>query len=421
MRNIAYLANQFPSPMEPYVCDEILELRQRGFTVVPCSARAASTDLAEDSQKALAAETLYLEPLRLKPALQAVWLCVRQAQHLTPLLRRTLLQGKEPMGRRARALLHTWLGACLALRLKGLGVQHIHVHHGYFASWVGMVAARLRGTGFSVTLHGSDLLVHRAYLDTKLQHCGFCLTVSEFNRDQILKRYPEIAAHKVIVQRMGVDVALTHLAQTAPVTATRRLTLLAVGRLHRIKDHAFLVQACKELKNRGLKFRCDIAGEGPERLSLERLIGSLGLTNEVELLGHLSCSQLEARYAASDVVALTSRSEGIPLVLMEAMAREKVVLAPAITGIPELVVDGETGFLYRPGSVADFVARLEEIWRLRLALGPMRHAARERVIECFNREKNLSALADLFFERIPDASEPDNHANPLLQQVQLPV
>ena len=407
--------------MEPYVCDEILELRQRGFIVVPCSARRASADLAEDSQKALAAETLYLEPLRLRPVLQAVWLGVRQAQHLMPLLQRVLLQGSEPLGRRARALLHTWLGACLALRLNGLGVQHIHVHHGYFASWVGMVAARLLGTGFSVTLHGSDLLVHRAYLDTKLQHSGFCLTVSEFNREQILKQYPEIAAHKVVVRRMGVDVARIHVAEIAPATTTRRLTMLAVGRLHRTKDHAFLVLACKELKNRGFKFSCYIAGEGPERLSLERLIRSLGLKKEVELLGHLSRSQLDARYTAADVVALTSRSEGIPLVLMEAMAREKVVLAPAITGIPELVVDGKTGFLYRPGALEDFVARVEEIWRLRLVLGPMRCAARQHVMECFNREKNLSALAELFLERIPGASEPDNHANPLLQQIQLPI
>lgn len=406
--------------MEPYVCDEILELRKCGFIVIPCSARIAS-GMVEGNQKDFGSETLYLEPWRMKLAIQAAWLCVRQAKHLAVLLRRILLQGNEPPGRRARALLHTWLGAYYALRIKEHGVQHIHVHHGYFASWVGMVAARLLGIGFSMTLHGSDLLLHRAYLDAKLQHCRFCLTVSAFNRDYIVRQYPEIAAHKVIVRRMGVDAGRARVAEAESTVADRYLTMLAVGRLHRVKDHAFLMLACRQLRNRGLNFRCCIAGEGPERASLERLIGSLSLGHMVKLLGHVSGPQLDAQYESSDVVVLTSRSEGVPLVLMEAMAREKVVLAPAITGIPELVVDGKMGFLYCAGSLDDFVARVEEIWRLRLALGPMRRASRQHVLESFNREKNLRALAELFLERIPDASKPDSHANPLLQQVQLPV
>lgn len=421
MRKIAYLANQFPSSLEPYVCDEILELRKHGFAVIPCSARVAGANLPKETQKALAAETLYLEPLQIKLGLQAAWLCLRQAENLGDLLRRVLLQGKEPMGRRARALLHTWLGAYYALRLKAQGVHHIHVHHGYFGSWVGMVAARLLGIGFSMSLNGSDLLLHRAYLDIKLQHCRFCLTVSEFNRAHILRHYPQIAPQLVIVQRMGVDIAPDNTAEAVSTRPERGLTMLTVGRLHPVKDHAFLLRACKQLKERGLNFRCYIVGEGQERRSLESLMRSLDIESQVHLLGYLPQPQLEDLYASCDVVVLTSRSEGIPLVLMEAMAREKVVLAPAITGIPELVVDGETGFLYWPGSVKDFVARAEEISRLRLALDPMRRAARQHVKEHFDREKNLHALAEWFLERIPDSPTPDSHANPILQQIQLPV
>ena len=125
--------------------------------------------------------------------------------------------------------------------------------------------------------------------------------------------------------------------------------MLAVGRLHPVKDHAFLLRACHELKTSGADFACLIAGEGPERPWLEHLIRNLGLEDQVKLLGHLSRQQLDACYELCDLVVLTSRSEGIPLVLMEAMARGKIVLAPAITGIPELVKDGETGFLYRAG------------------------------------------------------------------------
>jgi glycosyltransferase involved in cell wall biosynthesis len=101
-----------------------------------------------------------------------------------------------------------------------------------------------------------------------------------------------------------------------------------------------------------------------------------------------------------DLVVLTSRSEGIPLVLMEAMAHGRTVLAPRITGIPELVEDGKTGFLYQPGSIEDFVERVEMISRSRPALGPLRCAARRHVLAHFNREWNLAAFADTFIGQI---------------------
>ena len=84
---------------------------------------------------------------------------------------------------------------------------HIHVHHGYFGSWVGMVAGRLMDVGFSMTLHGSDLLMHGIYLDIKLEDCAFCLTVSEYNRHYILDHYVHVDPQKLVVARLGVDVS----------------------------------------------------------------------------------------------------------------------------------------------------------------------------------------------------------------------
>ena len=162
---------------------------------------------------------------------------------------------------------------------------------------------------------------------------------------------------------------------------------------------------------------CLIAGEGPERASLERLIGELGLEKEVRLLGHVPRQQLDPYYAMADVVVLTSRSEGIPLVLMEAMALVKTVLAPAITGIPELVMDGKTGFLYPINSMDDFVARVEMIHRSEPSLQPIRQAARQHVLEHFNREKNLSQFCDFFVTHLTGTSESSVHASPVLQQI----
>jgi hypothetical protein len=122
--------------------------------------------------KPFAAEALYLQAPGFGLLLPAFWLCLFNCRLLAGFLARVLTQGSEPAARRLRALLHTVLGACYALKLQGRGVQHIHVHHGYFASWIAMVAARLLDVDYSLTLHGSDLLLHSAYLDAKLKHCG---------------------------------------------------------------------------------------------------------------------------------------------------------------------------------------------------------------------------------------------------------
>jgi glycosyltransferase involved in cell wall biosynthesis len=414
MSTVAYLTNQFPSPVEPYVVDEIRALRCRGITVFPFSARRPEPAVFDGELSALASETLNLQPLRLTLLLRAAWVCLRKFALLASFFKRVLVQGNESPGRRARALLHTWLGAYYALLLEGRGVEHIHVHHGYFASWVAMVASRLLGIGFSMTLHGSDLLLHGAYLDAKLKQCAFCLTVSEFNRQHILKHYPDIEPEKIRLQRIGVDPAL-HNPDSTTHPANSCLLMLAVGRLHSVKDHAFLVRACRRLKDRGLKFLCLIAGEGPERALLERLIRELGLEEEVKLLGHVARRQLNSYYAMADLVVLTSRSEGIPLALIEAMALVKTVLAPAITGIPELVMDGKTGFLYPVGSLDDFVARVEMIHRSEPSLSQIRQAAQQHVLEHFNRETNLSAFGDFFIAHITGNCETTPHESPVLQ------
>jgi colanic acid/amylovoran biosynthesis glycosyltransferase len=344
-------------------------------------------------------------------------LCLRRFEALADFVGRVLTQGGESPLRRARALLHTWLGAYYAVLLESRGVEHIHVHHGYFASWIAMVAARLLGVGFSMTLHGSDLLLHRAYLDTKLKNCKFCVTVSEFNRRYILEHYPEVEPDKVVVQRMGVEPLSQARQFSLAEHSTECLIMLAVGRLHPVKDHAFLVQACRQMKDRGIRFLCLIAGEGTERSGLEKLIRDLELQGEVKLLGHIPRRQLDTYYAIADLVVLTSQSEGIPLVLMEAMAHGKTVLAPAITGIPELVIDGKTGFLYHAGSPEDFVTQVEVIRNSQSALRPLQRAARQHVLEHFNRERNLAAFGNLFLARITTGVENDSHANPVLQQI----
>ncbi len=413
MPTIAYLANLFPSPIEHYVADEIQELRRRKVIVIPCSARRKGAGL-DSELRTLAAETLYLQPLQLKPLIHAAFLCLMKFPMLKEFFCRALLQGPEPLTRRFSALLHTWLGIYYSLLIEKSDVEHIHVHHGYFSSWIAMVAAHNLGIDFSMTLHGSDLLLHPAYLDLKLKHCKFCVTISDFNRQYILKRFVTIEPEKIVVRRMGVNAAKNEIHFTEDPRKNPHMVILSAGRLHSVKGHTFLVRACRLLKNRGIPFECLIAGDGPERTSIAALIRNLNLQDQVRLLGHLSRQELDTCYATADLVVLTSRSEGIPLVLMEAMVRGKPVLAPAITGIPELVLDGKNGFLYRPGSVEDFAAQVELIHHSRSALGPLCRAARQHVFQHFNREKNLAAFCNLLLTHVNPPVE-RSHENPILQ------
>jgi colanic acid/amylovoran biosynthesis glycosyltransferase len=448
MLTVAYLANQFPSSVEPYVGDEIAELRRRGVRVIAGSVRRAQAGSGQPAAE------LVVQEWRIGVLLRAVWLCVRGCNRIADLVVRVIWRGGESAASRLKALLHTWLGACYAVMLANENVDHIHIHHGYFASWVGMIAARLLGVPFSMTLHGSDLLLRGAYLDVKLANCLFCMTVSEYNRRYILENY-RADPKKVVVSRLGVEV--TERASFAPTSVGgKKLNLLAVGRLHKVKDHAFLVHGCAQLEALGLQFACSIAGEGPERRRLESLIRKLGLERRVTLLGHVSRGHTDSLYRQADVVVLTSRSEGLPLVLMEAMVRGKIVLAPAITGIPELVIPGKTGFLYEGGSRHDFVDRLLFIYSLvvhsrvqtnrnggpssaadphgrypailhpatrwaRRKLDWVRHAARVQVHHNFNRDKNLGSFGDIFLQRITPQPESAAHENFVLQQVQLSV
>lgn len=439
MLKVAYLANRFPTAVEPYVGEEIAALRRLGVQVIAGSvARVRAEGASRGTPE------IVLRPMQARILARAVWLCVRRWHRISDLIASVLFRGREGPTRRVKALLHTVLGAGYAVLLDGQAVEHIHAHHGFSAAWIAMVAARLLGVEFSMTLHGSDVLLHRAFLDVKLRNCKFCLTVSEYNRRFIVTHYPQIEPAKVIVARLGVEIPEPWMKLADRRDQPEVFRMLAVGRLHAVKDHAFLVRACNQLQAQGLEFHCDIAGEGPERCRLESLIRRFGLENRVTLLGHTSREETDSLYKRADLVVLTSRSEGIPLVLMEAMARGRLVLAPAITGIPELVIAGKTGFLYEAGSMTDFIDQVMKICtllgkppfllramaenpsapsyaRLRESLSRLdwiRHAAGVQVCRNFNRQTNLQAFTDLFVARVfPHQGKDLPHASSLLQQI----
>jgi glycosyltransferase involved in cell wall biosynthesis len=398
--------------------DEIGELRKRGLHVICCSGKRVRPGELGEREREFFDETRFFQPLSDTQLVQAVRRLGAHPHACAVLLKPVLQDFGTAPRRRVRSFGHTLLGAALAEELAPLGVVHIHAHHGYFASWMALVAAHLLKIGFSFTLHGSDLLAHADLLGAKLRECRFCITVSDFIRAHILRKFPSTPASKVVVQRLGVD-PVARANTPAPKLEPRRFTLLSVGRLHAVKNYEFLIRACAVLRDQGLDFLCWIAGEGPERPALEYLIADLGLQDRVLLLGHVAHADLSGYYRYADLIALTSLSEGLPVVLMEAMAHEKLVLAPAITGIPELVEHGRTGFLYQSGSLPDFVSTVQWILDHKASLTEVERAAAKTVAINYDRRRYLRQFADQFLARI---AQPESaYASALLQQVQLPV
>ncbi|MGA2359271.1 MAG: glycosyltransferase [Terriglobales bacterium] len=420
MTTIAYIANEFPSSLEPYVSDEITELRRRGVQVICCSGKRVSPNHLSLAERAFWKETRFFQPLSDDELVRAARRRASDRHNLWQLLQPLLWDRGASPSRRIRTLGHTLMGAALAEQLAPIDVEHIHAHHGYFASWMALVAARLLGIGFSFTLHGSDLLQRADLLSAKLHACQFCVTVSDYNRQYILRNYPSTPSEKVIVQRLGVDRVLTWptpapAAEAKVEAEQQRFCLLSVGRLHRVKDYRFLIQSCAALRDQGLALICWIVGEGPERPALESQIAALGLQGRVHLIGHVPRTDLPGYYRYADLVVMTSKSEGIPVVLMEAMAHKKLVLAPAITGIPELVEHERTGFLYQPGSLPDFVSAVSWIQSHQASLAGIQHAAAASIAASYNRQRNLRAFAEQFLARIPQSD--GDYAHPVLQQV----
>ena len=420
MTNIAYIANEFPSPVEPYVMDEINELRRRGVNVVCCSGKRVAPNSLSLAERAFWKETLYFQPLTDDQLVRATRQLASDRRDLWQLLRLLTIDPDASFSLRVRALGHTLMGSALAEQLAPLEVEHIHCHHGYFASWMALVAARLLGIDFSFTLHGSDLLHRADLLDAKLRACKFCVTVSEFNRQYLFRNYPSTPAAKVFVQRLGVDPIPPRPPDPATAMQDHRpFCLLAIGRLHPVKDYAFLIQACGDLRSKGFDFICWIIGEGSERLALERQIAKLGLQGHVHLVGHIPRPMVAGYYKHADLVVMTSKSEGIPVVLMEAMAHGKLVLAPDITGIPELVEHERTGFLYEPGSLQGFVSSVRGIHAKRDGLSGIQRAAAAKVADSYHRQRNVRAFADGFMARVSQSG--GDYENSVLQQVRLPV
>jgi glycosyltransferase involved in cell wall biosynthesis len=283
-------------------------------------------------------------------------------------------------------------------------VTHIHAHFAHEATRVAMLAARLTGLPFSYTAHARDIYsddVDHRLLREKTERARFAVTETEFNRAFMRSRIGIAAASKVHVVHNGVD-----LERFSPGPAPEDEPLiLAVGRLVEKKGFPTLIAACRLLRERGRRFRCEIVGYGELRPRLEADIRAAGLGEVVRLPGMRSQDELPAVYRRAAVFAMPAvigadgNRDSLPTVLLEALACGVPVVASRVTGIPEIVDDDENGLLVEPGDAEALSRALERLLDdpdLRRRFG---EAGRAKAQERFDIETNARELYRLLAGR----------------------
>jgi glycosyltransferase involved in cell wall biosynthesis len=348
---VLYVQTEFPADSETFVLREIESLRDMGLdipTVLSLRPSRSTRPAPEDLQ--------VLTP----PGFLA---CL-------PALFATLLKHPLRVGRTLGAMFFDHLGelgwtrhggtsllkslfllplSCWALaRLNGR-IQHVHAHFAGNSTSAAAQLARLGGISYSFTGHGSDVLVYPPRrLDRRIRQARFFVTVSGYNRDQILARFPALRREQIEVIPCGVETVrfappLARISQGTPIR------LLSVARLDPVKA---LDRVLRALATPGLEaMHYTIVGEGPERATLETLICELNLASRVQLTGFKRTEDVVQRLHESDLFVLSSLSEGFPVVLMEAAAARLPILATRITAVPDIVEEGVNGLLVPPDDV----------------------------------------------------------------------
>jgi colanic acid/amylovoran biosynthesis glycosyltransferase len=399
---LGYLVSQYPAVSHIFVLREVLTLRHHGFDVHVVSVRRCDRPIEELSaaEAAEAKQTFF----------------VMGAGPMHALLANARVLVRHPVGY-LRGLLYAWglsrgtprllimytlyfLEAVVAgHHFERHGVTDIHSH---FSSTVLLILARIFRVRYSFTAHGSGEFVDVIgfHLAAKVAGAAFVATLGQHGMSQVMNASDPAHWHKVVALPLGVDVDEFRPSAAPQRAPGQPFSLVSVGRLSPPKGYPILIEAIAVLRNRGRNVHLTLVGDGPERRTLEQLVAQRSLADCVRFAGPCNHDRVIEHYAASDAFVLSSFLEGMPVVLMEAMAMELPCIATWITGIPEIIERDVEGLLVPPassGAIADAVEHLIDDPQDARRLGA---AARRKVLSKYRLDRNVERLAEEFRARL---------------------
>lgn len=406
---VAYLVNQYPRNSHSFIRREIRAVEAQGVEVLRFSIRPLAEELStEEDRQELKRTEILLSGGGLRLLGAALGAVVTRPAKLARALALAIRLGRRSDRGVLRHLAYL-AEACLLLgRVRAAGVAHVHAHFGTNSATVALLCRVLGGPPFSFTVHGPEEFdrPESLGLGVKAHHAAFVVAVSSFGRAQLCRWTATEDWAKLRVVHCGVDGAFLRAPRT-PVPAAPRL--VCVARLGEQKGHPVLLEAAERLAAEEPAFELVLAGDGPLRAQIEARVRSAGLQGRVRVTGWASGDQVRDEILASRALVLPSFAEGLPVVLMEALALGRPVVTTAIAGIPELVQDGVTGWLVPAGSSEDLAVAMRAVLRAAPAeLEAMGAAGAKRVAARHDADTEAGRLVLLFREAAgaPDGGQP---------------
>jgi colanic acid/amylovoran biosynthesis glycosyltransferase len=392
---ITYLVNQYPKVSHSFIRREILALERQGFHVQRIALRGWNEAVvdAEDineqkkTQYVLAQgvvgllvamlKVLFTSPTRFLAALGLALKMARQSEkslvyHLVYLAEACKIQA--------------WL--------KAHNSQHLHAHFGTNSAEIAMLAGVLAELPYSFTVHGPEEFdkPQALGLNTTILHAKFVVAISSFGRSQLYRWASFADWQKIKIVHCGLE-ATFYNVPAKPITATSRL--VCVGRICEQKGQLLLIEAAKKLQDSGINFELVLAGDGEMRAEIDALIVQYQLQDKVKITGWISSDAVRNHILSSQALVLPSFAEGLPVVIMEAMSLKRPVISTYIAGIPELLKQGENGWLCVAGDVDDLTKAMRDVLTMPVeTLQKMGDAAYSRVITRHNITVEAAKLAE---------------------------
>ena len=394
---IAYFINRYPGISHSFIRREILALERQGVAIQRIALYGWNDLLVDAADLEERTRTRYV----LQDGLLPLLLATIRMLFASPKRFFSALALALRMGWHAARPLPIHLGylaeACRILPwLRTGGALHVHAHFGTNSAEIVMLAHALGGPAYSFTVHGPEEFDQPQFLGLgeKIRHSAFVVAVSSYGRSQLYRWIAHGQWPKVQVVHCGLEAAFHEVAPVPPPAAPR---LVCIGRLCEQKGQLLLIAAASRLAARGIPFELVLAGDGEMRHAIEQLIAQYGLGQQIRITGWISSAQVRAEILAARALVLPSFAEGLPVVIMEAMALRRPVLTTYVAGIPELVRPGENGWLFPAGDVDALVAAIENfLSRTTEDLNIMGDAARQRVLARHAIDNEAAKLAGLF-------------------------
>jgi len=398
---IGYIFNTYPSPSHSFIRREIRALERRGLVIHRLAMRSFDGALPDPADREEAAATEYvLAQGALALVRGAIALALARPARIWAALKLTVRTGRRSEVGVLRHLVYFLEAAFVTRHAQALQLDRLHAHFGTNPATVAMLAHEMGAPPFSFTVHGPEEFDKPAAisLGQKAERADFVVAISSYGRSQLSRWVPHRLWPGLHVVHCGIEPET--FAEPSPLPAERPLALVNIGRFSEQKGQLLLLDAMAEVVRRGVDVRLVMIGDGEMRPLIERAISLHGLGKHVTLTGWLDEAGVLHELAQSHGMVLPSFAEGLPMVLMEAMASGRPVIATWVAGIPELMQHAKTGWLVPAGDAAALVEAITDMSMTTDAkLGKMAKTARARALTRHNIDQEAAKLAALFAQR----------------------